>query len=524
VPQAYQQEQPQQQRRLPASLQGGAAGQAGPSVAGGATGAAGAAPPNPAMQGALQALVLEMEQSTGESASPLASRRYCTPQVAPRQGASAWLGLSTQPAASSCRGATCRSAPYAARAWCAQHCPLLCARPWGVGPSSGALLAPAAAAAGEEERSPPEHTLLINPLRHQRMALAWMCRREASGNPSGGSTAPAPPAQHRPRPALPSLPACAASNALRYLVASAPASSTVPQRCRCRPAGRVLPTPGPCPPAPRPSFSSSTSAAAAASWAGSGPPAAPCSRAPWPTSHTPSLPSRCRAGGILADDQGLGKTVSTISLILTRSPDRIAAEAEAEAEAAAAAAAAARQDSSMQIGDSDSDILEMLDVADSAAGPSAAAGASAAAAAGEGQDPDLPVEVSGAHLPAAGTLVLCPTSVLHQWSRELATKVDPRAHCSVHVYHGREKVRGPEGAGQQSRRSAWRRAGASGAAHAGPLGRPCPGRHPACCLLPAAAPPPEQPGSPPSPERPSLAPGFPRRCLWPRCWRASPWC
>jgi hypothetical protein len=47
-------------------------------------------------------------------------------------------------------------------------------------------------------------------------------------------------------------------------------------------------------------------------------------------------------------------------------------------------------------------------------------------------------EASG--LVAGGTLVVCPTSVLHQWAKEVADKVHPLAGCSLHVYHG--KVRG----------------------------------------------------------------------------------
>jgi SNF2 family DNA or RNA helicase len=36
-----------------------------------------------------------------------------------------------------------------------------------------------------------------------------------------------------------------------------------------------------------------------------------------------------------------------------------------------------------------------------------------------------------------GTLVVCPTSLLHQWAREIGHKVHPAAACSVHVYHAK---------------------------------------------------------------------------------------
>lgn len=44
---------------------------------------------------------------------------------------------------------------------------------------------------------------------------------------------------------------------------------------------------------------------------------------------------------------------------------------------------------------------------------------------------------SADHLLPGGTLVVCPTSVLHQWARELKDKVNPRTRCMVHVYHGK---------------------------------------------------------------------------------------
>ena len=37
----------------------------------------------------------------------------------------------------------------------------------------------------------------------------------------------------------------------------------------------------------------------------------------------------------------------------------------------------------------------------------------------------------------AGSLVVCPTSVLHQWAKEIRDKVNAHAGFSVHVYHGK---------------------------------------------------------------------------------------
>ncbi|CAK9162763.1 unnamed protein product [Ilex paraguariensis] len=45
--------------------------------------------------------------------------------------------------------------------------------------------------------------------------------------------------------------------------------------------------------------------------------------------------------------------------------------------------------------------------------------------------------------PAAGTLVVCPASVLRQWARELEEKVADEAKLSVLVYHGGNRTKDP---------------------------------------------------------------------------------
>ena len=45
--------------------------------------------------------------------------------------------------------------------------------------------------------------------------------------------------------------------------------------------------------------------------------------------------------------------------------------------------------------------------------------------------------VDASDLNPGGTLVVCPTSVLHQWHREIREKVNMRTGFSVHVYHGK---------------------------------------------------------------------------------------
>lgn len=45
--------------------------------------------------------------------------------------------------------------------------------------------------------------------------------------------------------------------------------------------------------------------------------------------------------------------------------------------------------------------------------------------------------------PPAGTLIVCPSSVLHQWSQELHNKVSREADLSVLIYHGSNRTKNP---------------------------------------------------------------------------------
>ncbi|CDO99602.1 unnamed protein product [Coffea canephora] len=135
---------------------------------------------------------------------------------------------------------------------------------------------------------------------------------------------------------------------------------------------------------------------------------------------------RC-SGGFLADDQGLGKTVSTIALILKeRSPSSTKSNGkESEAE-------------TLNLDDDDDDDdddpgsdggkpnegVESCQVSGSFCGQKMAA-------------------VHAKRRPAAGTLIVCPTSVLRQWSEELQNKVSSKANVSVLVYHGSNRTRDP---------------------------------------------------------------------------------
>ena len=57
--------------------------------------------------------------------------------------------------------------------------------------------------------------------------------------------------------------------------------------------------------------------------------------------------------------------------------------------------------------------------------------------------PSTSMHTSGNSRPAAGTLVVCPATVLRQWARELDEKVTSSAKLSVLVYHGGARTRDP---------------------------------------------------------------------------------
>ncbi|KAL2484039.1 SNF2 domain-containing protein/helicase domain-containing protein/zinc finger protein-related [Forsythia ovata] len=124
----------------------------------------------------------------------------------------------------------------------------------------------------------------------------------------------------------------------------------------------------------------------------------------------------CCSGGILADDQGLGKTISIIALILKeRSPTSKASKANEE--------------------QCKTETLN-LDEEDWSQGAKSC------------QVERCPIDGGKTHMqakgrPPAGTLVVCPTSVLRQWYDELHNKVTREADLSVLVYHGSNRTKDP---------------------------------------------------------------------------------
>lgn len=57
------------------------------------------------------------------------------------------------------------------------------------------------------------------------------------------------------------------------------------------------------------------------------------------------------------------------------------------------------------------------------------------------ENKDLLMQTKGR--PSAGTLIVCPTSVLRQWADELQNKVTSKANLSVLVYHGSSRTKDP---------------------------------------------------------------------------------
>eukprot|EP00268_Persea_americana_P048356 TRINITY_DN5101_c0_g1_i2.p1 TRINITY_DN5101_c0_g1~~TRINITY_DN5101_c0_g1_i2.p1 ORF type:complete len:1056 (+),score=215.09 TRINITY_DN5101_c0_g1_i2:242-3409(+) len=129
------------------------------------------------------------------------------------------------------------------------------------------------------------------------------------------------------------------------------------------------------------------------------------------------------SGGILADDQGLGKTISTIALILLERPpsSKLIPKAVEQGDFKA-----------LNLDDDDDDDDD------------GAHGNSVDAAINRGAVKSQNSFVAGKGRPAAGTLVVCPTSVLRQWDEELRNKVTREGNLSVLVYHGSNRTKDPD--------------------------------------------------------------------------------
>ena len=110
--------------------------------------------------------------------------------------------------------------------------------------------------------------------------------------------------------------------------------------------------------------------------------------------------------------QGLGKTVTTIALILSApAPNMIPSAGPAPSESGSSSGAESLEDQSSDLGRTDDGVLE--DTTDSSDGDEEVDADDSLAA----KDPWEKGPLRG------GTLVVVPTSVLHQWHQELRDKV-----------------------------------------------------------------------------------------------------
>ncbi|XP_015066881.1 helicase-like transcription factor CHR28 isoform X2 [Solanum pennellii] len=131
------------------------------------------------------------------------------------------------------------------------------------------------------------------------------------------------------------------------------------------------------------------------------------------------------SGGILADDQGLGKTISMIALIQMQ---RSAQDKSKAKDLDAIKAEALNLDDDDESGVPASQETNQCGEID-----------------GVEVITDARTSIKGfrRRRPAAGTLVVCPASVLRQWARELDEKVTDDAHLSVLIYHGGSRTKKP---------------------------------------------------------------------------------
>ena len=109
-----------------------------------------------------------------------------------------------------------------------------------------------------------------------------------------------------------------------------------------------------------------------------------------------------------------------------------AAVARAAAAATAAAALAAGGGAGAG-GGGGSEVIDLLDDDDD--------DLSADDSSDDGKSSEEEEESDDEGLVHGGNLVVCPTTVLHQWAAEIRSKVSPRVGLTVHVYHGKGAVR-----------------------------------------------------------------------------------
>ncbi|CAL0320632.1 unnamed protein product [Lupinus luteus] len=130
-------------------------------------------------------------------------------------------------------------------------------------------------------------------------------------------------------------------------------------------------------------------------------------------------------GGILADDQGLGKTISMIALILMQKSLQSKSKTDD---------AFNHKTEALNLDDDDDNGIVDVDKIKKNEEPDNINPIT---------EPSSSIREPSRKRPAAGTLVVCPASVVRQWARELDEKVG-NEKLSVLIYHGGSRTKNPD--------------------------------------------------------------------------------
>ncbi|KAL0696837.1 hypothetical protein Bca4012_064017 [Brassica carinata] len=135
-------------------------------------------------------------------------------------------------------------------------------------------------------------------------------------------------------------------------------------------------------------------------------------------------------GGMLADDQGLGKTITTIALILKQMHETKSKSENLSNHVAEALDLDADDESENAFVKQESKAISVN-------------GSFGMKKLKDEEEASTSTRKFNGKRPAAGTLIVCPASVVRQWARELDEKVTAEAKLSVLIYHGGNRTKDP---------------------------------------------------------------------------------